>query len=121
MILSSHDMLALVGELMTRRVAMVGGKAAKKRGIPFQVLLNTAPERVQQGLKAMRVLHERYRKGDYRHTSVEAGNLAQLCNWLHELNGSLRIPEIDPLALETTIPCEAGIYPSLIQAVRQQL
>ena len=120
MVLSSHDMLALVGELMTRRVAMICGKEAKKQRIPFQVLLNTAPERVQQGLKAMRILHNRYRGGDYRHTSVELGNVAQLCNWLHELHGSLRQPVLDPLAMETTIPCERGSYATMIQTVRQE-
>ncbi len=121
MIYSSHDMLALVGDVMTRRIAMVCGKAAKRAHLPLAIFLNNAPERAKEGVKAAKKLHDRYRKGDYRHRETELGRFVQLCQWLHEINGSTRIPAIDQAQMTTKIPCQPGIYPALIQEVRAKL
>ena len=79
---SSPDMLALVGELFTRRASMVIGKMAKAEHIPVKTYLDRMPKHAQEGLKVMRTLHERYRRGDYQHTEMEVGRIEQLCNWL---------------------------------------
>jgi hypothetical protein len=74
---SSGDMLGLVAELNTRRIAMITGKMAKRAGGRLDL-----PKRTIDLLSTARRLHHRYMQGDYRHDVAETDRLRDLCQWL---------------------------------------
>lgn len=118
---SSGDMLGLIAELNTRRIAMVTGKMAKQGGGKF-----SAPQRVLDLLTTARRLHHRFMSGDYRHEPAEQDKIRDLCQWLVEQHdrlqgnapeGGPRIIPWDAPALHGKQPQPKGTYQSLIGAV----
>lgn len=75
LVYSSVDMLAYVAQLQKRAKAEVG-KLIQERKPP------QPGQRGFQLMQAVKAIHDRYEKGDYRHTSAEAGVCVELANWL---------------------------------------
>jgi hypothetical protein len=82
MLYCTPDAMALVGEIATRRLSMVVGKAQRLNGGEPLSMTN---ERVQS-LTLMRKLHFRFLSGDYRMTDREWGKVKNVGSWLHSLH-----------------------------------
>lgn len=91
---SSDDMLAMVAELNVRRINMVLNKRARRLGSIFLAngqFNHQLSERQIALLATARKLHNRYERGQYRHSETELGMLNELAHWLiaeHRLNGN---------------------------------
>lgn len=118
MVYVSGDMLALIAEVATRRVAMVCGKMAGKNGGELRL-----DDREAEELKWMRRLHHRMMRGDYRMDENEWHRLRDLCNWLarrHAENYSQPEPGVitwSETALWATEPPEPGTYQDLVGCI----
>ena len=116
---SSGDMLGLVAELNTRRIAMISGKMAKRAGGRLDLARQTL-----ELLGTARRLHHRYMHGDYRHEIAEAERLRDLCQWLVAQHNILegRPEETTKIAwnaaaLSQKTPLPADSYKQLVVAI----
>lgn len=95
-------MLALVAELNSRRIAMVGGRRVKRLGG-----LRMLSDKALVLLKTARTLHQRFMFGDYRHSDQEQGRIVELCNLLlqwHAENENASPPK--PWVPTTMLTCK---------------
>ena len=126
-VLSSSEMLGLVGELYTRRMSMVLGKAAKDQKKPLNAFLSSLPDHTKEGIKTVNRLHKAYERGDYRHDESDVGRIEALANFLIETHQRLgNHPEVRPVKFEphtmtTKIPCMPHTYEECLITTRQQI
>ena len=126
-VLSSSEMLGLVGELYTRRMSMVLGKAAKDQKKPLNAFLSSLPDHTKEGIKTVNRLHKAYERGDYRHDESDVGRIEALANFLIETHQRLgNHPEVRPAKFEphtmtTKIPCMPHTYEECLITTRQQI
>lgn len=125
MVYSSPDMLALVAEMYSRRLAMVAGKAAKRQRMTMPQFLDVAPKYVKEGIKTVAAIHRRYSRGDYRHEDNELLRIEMLANWLIELHQTagkhpVRPFQISQVAMQSKAACKPGIYRECLQKVRSE-
>ena len=121
MLNSSHDMLGMVAEIYNRRTPMVVHKIKKALGgAPV-----TMPDGAKQGLIVARRLHQRYERGDYRHTEDEVGKIEYLGMWLidvaQRMSGHpVRPWHIDRALMVAKFPLEQDAYAKCLFGVRQE-
>ena len=126
MVLSSPDMLGLIAELHSRRIAKVAGTQAKRLRMTLPQFLDTAaPKYVKDGIKTVAVIHARYLGGDYRHHDNELLRIETLANWLIELHQTagkhpVRPFQISQTGMETKVPCKKGLYREALLKVRTE-
>lgn len=113
---SSHDMLALIGDMNARRIARTYGKTMQLRG---EVKV---PEAEMELLKIARMLHRRYSRGDYRHSEYELGQIIELMNILiqrhaHNIGADPRSIDIDLDAMVAPEKPPKGAYEDVTRAV----
>lgn len=117
---SSGDMLGLIAELNSRRIAMVTGKMAKRAGGRLDL-----HKRTLELLATARRMHHRYMAGDYRHEPTEQDKIRDLCQWLVQQHDQLQgggadEPKIIPWdapALQAKEPPPPHTYEQLIDAI----
>ena len=116
---SSGDMLGLIAELNSRRIAMITGKMAKRQGGQLQL-----PKKTLNLLQTARRLHHRYSAGDYRHDVAEQDKIRDLCQWLvqqHDiLEGRVETAKMIPWdapGLQSKEPPADGTYVQLMMAI----
>jgi len=119
-VFSSGDMLGLIAELNSRRIAMVTGKMAKQSGGRLDL-----HKRTLELLATARRMHHRYMAGDYRHDQTEQDKIRDLCQWLVQQHDQLQgtagdEPKIlpwDAPALQAKAAPPKGTYQQLIDAI----
>ena len=125
MVYSSHDMLALVFKAFSSQGPLVIGKAAQKAGKPLGAFMNATPPQAKVGWATVRMLSNRYARGDYRHDEVELGQLEAFCLWLiqvgqdfggHQVRGFT----IQPAAMTRKEPLPKGSYAQLIVEMQER-
>ncbi len=126
-ILSSSEMLAMVGELYTRRMSMVLGKAAKEQKKPLKAFLSCLPDHIKLGMRTVNRLAKSYERGDYRHDESDVGRIEALANFLIETHQRLgnhpetRPVKFEPHTMTTKIPCGPNTYEECLITTRQQI
>lgn len=117
---SSLDMLALVGELNTRRIAKIGGiLTARNGGIQPQL-----PRQLTKDLKTCRRLHYRYAVGNYTHSDQEEAAVLRAADWCVQLwaelhNQPQRQWDMSPAKLRTSEPPPPQSYIRAIEAAHK--
>ena len=115
---ASNDLLAIVGELNVRRIALVTNMQMRRHDT-MQI-----PPDIMRCLVVARKLHQRFWQGDYRTDTKEIGHVKTLCEWLivrhAEMNGHpARCPAWNDASFTQVLGLPPGRYGEICRAIEQ--